>query len=477
MNIINVLTAVTYYSFTTPAVKGLTSWVSGFINLFPSIALGVIIFTLLLKLITLPLDYYSRASMRKNSLKMEQMRPQLEKLQKQYANDKNKYNQKMMALYKKNGYSMFGACLPSIITLVFFIIVLTAFNNYSTYQNIKYLYNMNTAYNNIVDEGIEDIITDDGIKYIYHDKEGRFVINDEEIKKAVDASDLPVGLKVTYNENKVSYATEGGYVTITKTVETEGENVKYSFNSDGATIDWDKFSLLTPKGGEKTYGALYDEYIRLVENDERTEEKKKEDFIKEIQQDRSAKKFRDENERFLWVANIWMPDSPFQHPVFSDYNAFNGKYKLEKYTSNPEQYANLTAKLGKEKKQVNGYLIMVVLTAATSLLSQLVMNKSQKTQLELQSVDGQGMQTQKIMMWMMPIMMGVFALMYTAAFSLYIIMSSVISLLSTLLINKIVDISFKKKLAKEEASGDIVYKKVRVAEVNDGKKDKKKNKK
>lgn len=473
MSLTNVLTAVTYYSFTTPTVKGLTSWVSGFINLFPSIALGVIIFTLLLKLITLPLDYYSRASMRKNSLKMEQMRPQLEKLQKQYANDKDKYNQKMMALYKKNGYSMFGACLPSIITLVFFIIVLTAFNNYSTYQNIKYLYNMNTAYNSIVDEGITDIVTDD-VKYIYHDKEGRFVINDAEIKKAVDASNLPSGLKVTYNENKVSYSTEDGYVTITKTIETEGENVKYSFNSDGATIDWDKLSALTPKGKDKTYAELYDEYKQKEENAEKTEE----DFIKEeIQQERSAEKFRHENERFLWVANIWMPDSPFQHVVYSDYNAFNGKYKLEKYTSNPEQYANLTAKLGKEKKQVNGYLIMVVLTAATSLLSQLVMNKSQKSQLELQSVDGQGMQTQKIMMWMMPIMMGVFALMYTAAFSLYIIMSSVISLLSTLLINKIVDISFKKKLAKEEANGDVVYKKVRVTEVNDGKKDKKKNKK
>ena len=36
---------------------------------------------------------------------MEEMRPELEKLQKQYANNKELYSQKMMALYKKEGYS------------------------------------------------------------------------------------------------------------------------------------------------------------------------------------------------------------------------------------------------------------------------------------------------------------------------------------------------------------------------------------
>ena len=66
--------------------------------------------------------------MRKQSLKMEKMRPQLEKLQKQYANDQNTYNAKMMEMYKKNGYSMLGACLPMIVTLVIFMIVLGAFS-------------------------------------------------------------------------------------------------------------------------------------------------------------------------------------------------------------------------------------------------------------------------------------------------------------------------------------------------------------
>ena len=49
-----------------------------------NVGLGIIFFTLILKLITLPLDAYSKVSMRKNNLKLKKMRPQLEKLQKQY---------------------------------------------------------------------------------------------------------------------------------------------------------------------------------------------------------------------------------------------------------------------------------------------------------------------------------------------------------------------------------------------------------
>ena len=37
-----------------------------------SVALGIVLFTLILKLITLPFDYISRASMRKNSIIMEE---------------------------------------------------------------------------------------------------------------------------------------------------------------------------------------------------------------------------------------------------------------------------------------------------------------------------------------------------------------------------------------------------------------------
>ena len=58
------------------------NWIAKLINSLVGaigiVGLGIVVFTLILKFITLPLDVYSKASMRKNSLKMEKMRPQLE---------------------------------------------------------------------------------------------------------------------------------------------------------------------------------------------------------------------------------------------------------------------------------------------------------------------------------------------------------------------------------------------------------------
>lgn len=467
MNLTNILAAVAYYSFKEPTISGLNSWIATFINWFPTIVLGVTMFTLALKLVTFPLDFYSRASMRRNSLKMEQMRPQLEKLQKQYAGDKQTYNMKMAALYKKEGYSMFGACLPSIITLVFFIIVLNAFSQYSTYQNIKYLYNMNTAFNSVVDEGVLDVDN-----YIWHNEEGKVVIDDKavfaEAEKQEDFQESGTytftlttepALKVVYDFKEaeddqsigtVTYFTEGGYIEYNKIIKktVNGETSVYDFASTRPELDVEAFKA---KGMKNSAGQTFEEYFAEEQKNDAalTEDAAVYNFVLDIQQTRSAEKYREEKESFLWIKNIWMPDTPFQHPVYKDYNTFNSKYNLSKYTSDPLQYDNLTAKLGTEKEQVNGYLVLVVLTAGFSLLMQWVMSRGQKAQMELQSVDGQGMMTQKVMMWMMPIMMGFFSLMYTAAFSIYIIVSNVVSMLTTLLINKVVDIRFKKALEKQ----------------------------
>ena len=110
------------------------------------IAVGILLFSLILKIIPLPFDIYSRVATKKNALKMERMRPELEKLQRQYANNRELYSQKMMALYKKEGYSTFASCLPTLFTLVFFILVISAFTQYSTYSKIQDFNQMAIAY-------------------------------------------------------------------------------------------------------------------------------------------------------------------------------------------------------------------------------------------------------------------------------------------------------------------------------------------
>ncbi|MDY6023236.1 MAG: YidC/Oxa1 family membrane protein insertase [Candidatus Borkfalkiaceae bacterium] len=469
-------------NFAEPAMGNfLVVIINWLINLTSSIAVGVILFTLILKLITLPFDFFSRVSMRKNSIKMEEMREDLEKLQKQYANDKNLYQQKMMALYKKNGYSAFGSCLPSIITLVIFIFAIGAFTSYSHYQNVKYFYDMSVSYNNVIYYGIE------------HDEEYIKVENNKlaiDYEKLKDTSiEKPSNIKVDDildgTNGKLYVTTANAYIVVCK---------NYNITTDG--IEWGSESYFINK--TKLTDGVKNEYNNYLKNSkgetfvltagtdalsvDKTEEGSGDEegatppadsalvFLQDVGSTMAAKTFREIPKSFLWVKNIWIRDGAKANPV-ENYEAFkaNGvsggcagcsscygdNYKIP----GEESYNILTKNLTEEKTAPNGYYILPILTAAITFLMQFIMTKSQKASMELQTVDGQGMQTQKMMMWMMPIMMAVFAFMYTAAFSVYIIVSSLISIGSTLLINLYTDKKYGKPKNNSEVIRGRVYNK------------------
>ena len=391
--------------------------------------------------------------MRKNSILMEEMRPELEKLQKQYANNKQLYNQKMMALYKKNGYSMWGACLPTIITLVIFIIAISAFTNYSNYQNRKYFYEMSLSYNSVVYDGFEA----DGT-YIIENEDGSLTFKDKELYAVVSSDSIDFDTP-TQVQNKE--------IWVSKHKNTKGELSSYSvYTKDGYveyfknTKDGTNFSQPQYKIIEENLSKNFASYASFKNaNAGKTADVIAQNFIKELQEQASANTFRQQDKKFLWVKNIWVTDSPTKNPIETDWDTFKKTYEYEDGIFDPvtaSEYASLIAKLDVEKTQPNGYLILVALTILTSVLTQWITSKSQKAQMELQTVDGQGAKTNKMMMWMMPIMMAIFAFIYTAAFSLYIVLSSVLSVLTTLLINFIVEKKYKKQVEALNARKDVV---------------------
>lgn len=392
MNVLNnILASISFFSedgLNNVPITGITKLVKILIETFSIgglIAVGIILFTLVLKVLPLPLDIYSRAATKKNALKMEKMRPQLEKLQKQYANNKQLYTQKMMALYKKEGYSTFAACLPTLFTLVFFIIVITAFNKYSTYANLNTFNEMAKAYNAGIVEQVNE--TDD--------------------------------LEIVLNEEVIT-----GYKA-------------------GATVRFKTDSTLT----DDEKNALSEKIVKAAQN------KAADCYFEE------SKKMK-----FIWVKNIWIPDLPWKKAFVSesDYNSLftysKGMFKratIDSDIKGKENYELLTGsdKLKDVKNQPNGYLGLVIISIASMLVQQIIMTKSQKAQMELQSVDGangQAATTAKMMTWMMPIMFGVFSFMYSGAFSLYLIVSTLFSLATTTIINLIVEKVFVKKAMQEE---------------------------
>ena len=429
--------------------KFLVKVIAWLVGICGSVWLGVIVFTLVLKLITLPFDFISKSKMRKNSILMEEMRPELEKLQKQYANNKQLYNQKMMALYKRNGYSMWGACLPTILTLVIFIVAISAFTNYSNFQNKKYFYDMSLAYNQVVYDGFEA----DG-EYIVENADGSLTFKYEDLYDLTE--DLPHDFDTTKQIQVAKVDKNNDNIVDYMAIRTKNGYMEYRVNkvNDGFGA---KAYYVIEENLEANFGSAYIDFKNA--NAGQDAELIAQKFILDCQQQASADTFRAQDKKFLWIKNIWVTDTFNKHPIETDWEKFQKNYGYPSGGFDPvteSEYASLIAKLDEEKTQPNGYLILIALTIITTILTQWVTSKSQKAQMELQTVDGQGAQTNKMMMWMMPMMMAVFAFIYTAAFSLYIVLSSVLSILTTFLINFIVEKKYKKQQEALNARKDVV---------------------
>jgi YidC/Oxa1 family membrane protein insertase len=74
---------------------------------------AIAVLTLLINLLTLPLTL----SQQKSARKMQEFQPQIEKLQKKYAKDKERLAQEQMKLYKEAGINPMGGCLPLLIQM------------------------------------------------------------------------------------------------------------------------------------------------------------------------------------------------------------------------------------------------------------------------------------------------------------------------------------------------------------------------
>ncbi len=450
-----------------------------------SLGLGIILFTLVLKAITLPFDIYQRYKTRKQTLIMKAMKDDLDKLQKQYANDKTTYNMKMQELYKKNGYSVFGACLPMLISLVILIVAFQGFNSYSRYATVHLFVNMKEEYNAailehgpggednvdyLVGDGENDIprssITDE--ETVYKEENGlKYTIVYEAVNTPVfDESGVPMSedgksktqevltpylrveaLETVEHDNTFLYyqyrlasyrlTEQNGTVTKELLPETEAKRTYY-FAEDGEGFLIDRFLA---KGAENSAEnsaekSAWDK-LSAAETDSGKEQIRL-DYLVGVGAQRAADWYhtKGNNAGFLWIKNVWYSDASYQHPV----PAATVSADLPQ-----ELYDDLTAGLETEKTAANGYYILIVLSIGMMALSQFISMRSQKESAQYQTVDGQGAMSQKVMLVMMPLIFAVFAFLYSAAFSIYMVVSTVISLLVTVFCNLALGHIFRKK--------------------------------
>ena len=106
-------------------------WLLSFLYNFTSnYGWALIIFAFVVKLILLP----ATAKGKKSTMKMSRLTPRLQELQKKYADDPQKQNEAMRALYKEEGVSMGGGCLWSFVPLLILIPLYTVVRQPITYM-------------------------------------------------------------------------------------------------------------------------------------------------------------------------------------------------------------------------------------------------------------------------------------------------------------------------------------------------------
>ena len=113
----------------------LLNWINGIVGNY---GWSIVLFTLLIRMVLLPLDIKSKKSMRATT----KLQPKLQALQKKYANDKDKLNQKTMELYRKEHVSPTAGCLPMLISLPILWIMFSAMRTVGNENTIRMILSM-----------------------------------------------------------------------------------------------------------------------------------------------------------------------------------------------------------------------------------------------------------------------------------------------------------------------------------------------
>ncbi|MBQ4049930.1 MAG: YidC/Oxa1 family membrane protein insertase [Clostridia bacterium] len=453
------------------APKGLWEWLLlNVMDFVENYGWRIILFTVILKVLLLPLDFYQRAKMRKNQKISERIKPELEKLQKQYANDPRTLQTKQMEVNRREGYSYFSACIPMIITLVVFITLFNGMRSISKYMEFKQYLGMYEIYSTQVEDlthldkitgdkldgwdaydssELDAIITGEynGLKAITNptaEQQALLVylkdMNDNSVsfKQFIENRDKASSDRATLLASKENFESTHDMTALTPDQQAEYNDIVTNLTSLTASLDYYTVGIekLMEIAGKSSQDAVVDYY-------------------------------RENRANFLWIKSLWVPEVAHKDalPSYKTFKSNVGGYGSSKNSGkiaqnilndamNQNTYDNVTAGIRKDKDlyKNNGLYIFVALTVILGFLSQFISSRQQK---KASAGMDQMMGSMKMMMIMMPIMFGFFALQYTAAFTIYMVISSLMSIVVSLMTSGIFAVTDK---VKESTQAEVIVK-------------------
>ena len=388
----NILPDKSVFVLVGKLVKAMHGWIGSY-------GWTVVLFTVFLKLIMLPLDIWQRYSGKKMSAKMSLMQPYIAEIDKRYGTDSQKSMEEKQKLYKKYGYNMGSSCLPMIVTMAVFMIMFGGLRSYSTYSTVQ---------------------TFNALSQTYYQTYAEKIVNTTPTTEAEQKA---------YDLFVESYTANGGKLV-------DGKYVANFTKEEYSRISQGIKAVQSEAGLDQLLADLGVVARQAVQA-----------------------KYSEVEEGWLWIQNIAQPDTweSIMPKYDSGSNNFTTLVDMSNYGGDGKVLYNTirdavlqTGDRG-EKGSWNGLMILPILSIGLSFLSMFVSQAMEKKKTDASaqtSVEAQQQKSNKMTMFMMPLMMAYFGFIYTGAFGIYMVCNYLISLLSTIALKAPVEKMVERNLAK-----------------------------
>ena len=198
MDILNAVTLSAPTGFWHTIILGLENAIGDY-------ALALILITAIIKLIMVPFDFLNKYTSKKTARKQAEIKPELDKINKKYANDKAMLNQKTNELYKKNNVNLMGSCFGMLIyfvlTMVVFWTLFGALNTISAYKIGDQFLQVRKEYFATYDINVDELGEGQTAKAVLDEK---LLTLDDTTKAELQASANEKAI-AKYNETKSSF--------------------------------------------------------------------------------------------------------------------------------------------------------------------------------------------------------------------------------------------------------------------------------
>lgn len=397
-----------------------------------SYILAVILLAVIVRVIFSLVDIVNKRFTMKNAQINEKMKPELDAVQKKYGHDKQLLQQKQSEIYKKYQFNMMGSCLPMLVAMILQLVVFLTL--WTGLQNVSN-YNIANSYENT--------------KLVYYNV---LLLNENENLK---------------NEVETLIDSETPY-TLDVNIDFDNSVMTVLLSANDAEVYSEDVVMIARSGQGYINEQIYN-VIEIYATEEVNEETGEvitplsayEQAIKTLAEEETADFYLNNLESFLWIKNIYKAESPLTSPVFTKdeiTNYLNAYYSEDERALEDEHdyegqiFDYVVSGLNNRDVGVNGYFILVILAVASSFLSIFLSNRLMKG-----TQAGGG----KMMYFIMPLILGIFTLMYTSLFAIYIIVGQLIMIalspLNNLIVKKWAAASEKKKEIKKQEAIDVDY--------------------